>query len=265
MPDVLVVMVAYENLSLTQQAYASVLASEHPVHLVIWDNHSSDGTAEWLRSIHHSSTVDVVCSGENILWSPAINRGIQQFWSGEPYVGWMNNDVLISPLTIDRLLRHLQKHPRLGLVGPMGSAMGGQQDYATWYGPWTDTWMDGSVPVQDYSWERDLYAAISGRPLRKTSSLCGAFLLTRYSVLEEVGFLDEGCALSCDDYEFSLRLQAHGYWLAAAADTYIHHFGHQTGGAPEWDENMEKGWVQLREKWGSFVEANPPNQLLGLI
>ncbi len=67
-----VVLVARNNLHLTKLALRSVLGQDHPVEVLVVDNCSTDGTAQWLRT---KSVTSIFPSGQKSLawcWNSAL-------------------------------------------------------------------------------------------------------------------------------------------------------------------------------------------------
>ena len=94
MPRVSVVIVTWNGRPLLERFLPSVLATEFPdLEVVVADNASSDGTAEWIARAHPS--VGVVRHAENLLFAGGNNAAIPHA-TGELVVV-LNNDVEVPP------------------------------------------------------------------------------------------------------------------------------------------------------------------------
>lgn len=239
-PEVLVVVVSYNGLEHTQRIVESLRAQQEPVRIVVWDNASEDGTPQWLVE----AGVEAYLSTTNQFWTPAINQAIDRFWDGEPYIAYSNHDMFLWPQAIARLRRTLDEHPRAGAVGPMGRSLGGQQDWASFYGPWYEL-----NPDLD-----DLENTLEGRPPKRVRFLAGAFVMMRKSVWDEIGPLDDEMYLGADDHDYGIRLRAAGYDLLVCEDVYVVHGGHVSAATAEGAENWN---VHGQHSWDAFARKHP--------
>lgn len=241
MADVLMVVVSYNGLEHTKVAVESLREQTIPVKIVVWDNASNDGTQEWLAE---QSDIIVHLSKDNLLWTPAINRAIDQYSEVESFIGFMNNDLWIPPDGLHRMV-NIAADPQVALVGPMGSNIGGPQDYAHHWGAWTDIASDLSM----------LQTNIAQRPPKRTSYIIGACVILRREVWDELGPLDEDMPLGADDHDYSIRAKQAGYKLMVAQNVFVEHVGHATGEEKEWSEWGKKSWEAFNKKWvGHFTE-----------
>lgn len=110
------VFITYNRLEYTKLALASVLAgSTDEFSLTIWDNNSTDGTAEYLKNeVSDPRISDVICSKENIGQIAAVNK----IWSRSKadLLGKLDNDCLVMPGWSRTLAQAHQDIDRLGVV-----------------------------------------------------------------------------------------------------------------------------------------------------
>lgn len=241
MSDVLMVVVSYNGIEHTKVAVDSLRNQTVPVKIVVWDNASKDGTREWL-----SNQTDIIAhlSDDNVMWTPAINRAIEIYSDSERFIGFMNNDICIPPDGVKRMA-DVAADPQVALVGPMGSNLGGGQDYGHHWGPWTDIATNLSV-LQD---------KIAQRPPKCHSYILGACVVLRRAVWNDLGPLDENMPLGADDHDYSIRAKRAGYKVMVAQNVFVEHVGHATGSEGEWSEWGKKSWDAFNEKWaGYFTE-----------
>lgn len=83
----------------------------HAAPVVLVDNGSTDGTPELVR--RHFPHVEVVALPENH-GSVARNIGVER--AGTPYVAFADDDSWWAPGALARAVRHLDEHPRLGVL-----------------------------------------------------------------------------------------------------------------------------------------------------
>ena len=108
--------IAYNRLEYTRRALASVLADPtEEFSLTVWDNASTDGTAEYLRtSVHDRRIKEMVLSKTNIGQINAVNR----IWSSSEaeLLGKLDNDCIMTPGWTRILAKAHQDVPQFGIV-----------------------------------------------------------------------------------------------------------------------------------------------------
>jgi len=79
--------------------------------------------------------------------------------------------------------------------------------------------------------------------------LIGFCLMMEKKTWDEVGGMDEGCFLGCDDLDLSWRMRNAGMKLGVATDVYIHHECHKSMETnPEKDALIAKSEAHLKRK-----------------
>jgi GT2 family glycosyltransferase len=240
MTDVLMVVVSYNNMDLTMRAVRSLKEQTEEVRVLVWDNASVDGTVAWLER----NKIEHVASERNVLWSPAVNAGLQ-YRENETYVGFMNNDISLPPDAIKRMTDLLKSDEKIGMVAPMGAALGGPQDWATHHGNWTML----SPTVEE------LQDLLKGRPPKRATYVVGACTLLPHKVWAEVGPLDEEMPLGADDHDYSIRVKQAGYQIWVNEDVYASHYGHASGHSENWGIWGPKSWDRFNTKWANYYKT----------
>jgi glycosyltransferase involved in cell wall biosynthesis len=110
------VFVTHNRLAYTKLALVRLLAdASEEFFLTIWDNGSTDGTAEYLKNeVNDPRIVDIVLQNENIGAAGAM----REVWGTKEteFVGKVDNDCLVTPGWTRRLSEALRDIPRLGAV-----------------------------------------------------------------------------------------------------------------------------------------------------
>lgn len=228
-PNVLAVVVSYNNAEMTKQCVQNLLAQTHPCNIVVWDNNSTDHTIALLEEFR--DRVELVFSGENLLWTPALNKAIETYWAGEDYILMMNNDLLIPVVGVGEMVLTLETC-EAGATAPWGSRLGGMQDYAIWRHR-----IEGAHPV-------------------RTSTLAGACYMVPSKVWFEVGPLDERMPLGADDHDYSMRIKHAGWPLYVTRSFLANHAGHASsrteGGPQQWKDHGAPSWKAFDIKWAGY-------------
>jgi glycosyltransferase involved in cell wall biosynthesis len=108
--------ITYNRLEYTRRSLASILADPaEDFSLTIWDNASTDGTAEYLKTeVRDPRIKDIVCSKTNIGQVPAVNKIWSQ--SHAELLGKLDNDCLMTPGWTRILAQAHHDIPKLGIV-----------------------------------------------------------------------------------------------------------------------------------------------------
>jgi N-acetylglucosaminyl-diphospho-decaprenol L-rhamnosyltransferase len=197
------------------------------IEVVLVDNCSADGCLEAVQRRFPEA---------RLLRAPArqgfaknYNQGIRAA-RGE-YVLVLNNDTLVHPSALTRLLREIVSHPEYGMVGPRLASEGGaiQIDCARrlprplWYG-FEQLFLDQALPL-GRGWAWWLRRRIGRRASGPVACISGACMLVRRAALEQAGLLDEGFVFYYEDVEWCHRFQRHGWRVGYVADAVVTHLG----------------------------------------
>ena len=115
-----VVVPVYNRWDLTRQCLASLAQQTVRHQVIVADDGSTDETAEQIRA--HHPEVRLIQMGENLPLSVASNRAAAS-GDGEVIV-WLNNDVLVRPDFLQRLIEPLAADDRAGSATPFCFARG---------------------------------------------------------------------------------------------------------------------------------------------
>jgi GT2 family glycosyltransferase len=249
-PNLTIVIPVHNGLALTQQCVESIRRfTEIPYHILIVDNGSTDGTAEWCFAAH-------LCRlgfPENRGFAAACNAGILETFS--EYLILLNNDTVVSPGWAEGLLAPLDQDPRVGLVGPSTNyASSCQQIEAAYTG------------LEEFQRFAKRLAREERGTAQEADRLVGVCLAARRRLFAEVGLFDERFGLgNYEDDDFCLRVRMAGYRLLWARGVYIHHIGSQTFAAVEtnYQRLLARNREILQRKWD--LRTHLPDRLRHLL
>ncbi|AIQ65299.1 glycosyl transferase family 2 [Paenibacillus stellifer] len=228
----------YNGLGLLKACVESIrFYTEEPYELIVVDNASVDGTAEYCRE----ERIPFLSLPFNAGFPAACNRGLL-LASGEELL-LLNNDVMVAKGWLSNLKSALYSAADVGMVGPVTNFASGRQ----------------RVEVR-YTDRAGFFAAAeeANRPdpskWRETRRLVGLCLLFKREVLDRVGLLDERFSPGhFEDDDFCLRVRLQSYRMLIAGDCLVHHEGSASfrevysGG---WQELIEQGRRRYIDKWG---------------
>lgn len=131
MTPIPVLFITYNRLGYSKQALASLLETKYPVKIFIWDNGSTDGTVDWLKTLDHPSIDDIWFSPDNKGINAAFNTFIRMY-KEYPYLAKVDNDTVVEPMWMHKLVEVLDSTPQLDAVGTFMQRPPGQWNFQTW-------------------------------------------------------------------------------------------------------------------------------------
>ena len=115
---ILVIVVTFNGLPWLERCLGSVRASETPADLYVWDNDSTDGSADWVQG--HFPEAKLVRSADNLGFAEANNMGMRYALDkGYDYVYLLNQDAWLAPSTLGTLVAASGAHPDFAVLSPL--------------------------------------------------------------------------------------------------------------------------------------------------
>ncbi|MGG3738364.1 glycosyltransferase [Aeribacillus pallidus] len=235
-----IIILTHNQLDYTKQCIESITkyTKEGSYEIIIVDNHSTDGTVEWLKQ---QNNIKVIFNNENLGFPKGCNQGIEMA-TGENIL-LLNNDTIVTKNWLDNLLTCLYSSDDIGAVGPVTNS-------AAYY---------STIPVNYTSIdEMHQFAASYNVPnpdkWEERLKLIGFCMLIKKEAFDKVGLLDERFTPgNFEDDDYSVRLRKAGYRLLLCKDTFIHHYG-----SISWKKDVNtysrvltENEKKFKEKWGT--------------
>ena len=246
-----IIIVTYNNLNYNQLCIESILSkTDYPnFEIIIIDNNSTDGTPDYLRSMETKfDFIKVILNNENYGFAKANNQGTN-ICDGN-YIIFLNNDTVVTKGWLSKFVYYLDRHPEIGLIGPVTNFCGNEARIETTY--------KNLDEMDQFAYSYTLGHEGKFFNIKMLALFCVAM---RREVINKVGLLDEDFKIGMfEDDDYSHRLKLKGYRVVCAEDIYIHHFGQaafkkliETGKYQEvWNRNKKL----FEEKWGTKWEAH---------
>lgn len=118
MADVFVIIVTYNGMKWLDRCLGSLRLSTIPIHTLVVDNASSDGTPEYIAQ--HFPEVELIRSDENLGFGKGNNIGLRKAMAvNSHYVFLLNQDAWIKPETIQNLIQVHKANPAYGILSPV--------------------------------------------------------------------------------------------------------------------------------------------------
>ncbi|HEB54583.1 MAG TPA: glycosyltransferase [bacterium] len=232
-----VVIPCHNGVALTRACLASLLAQQTPAdEILLVDNASSDDTRALAQL---APSVRVLRQAANLGFAGGVNVGIRAARGDTVLV--LNNDTQAAENLLHEMHCVLDSDAGIGAVAPLSNKVKG----------------DARIHVGDIGRDPDLRRLVvarlaNGARIQDADALTGLCLLMRRTTLDQVGLFDERFGLgNCEDDDLSLRLRLHGYRLAIAGHTFLHHECHATFRSlgVDMDEEFRLRYAQFEAKW----------------
>jgi glycosyltransferase involved in cell wall biosynthesis/Flp pilus assembly protein TadD/2-polyprenyl-3-methyl-5-hydroxy-6-metoxy-1,4-benzoquinol methylase len=231
-----IIIVVHNQVAYTRECVDSIrLRTDEPYELIFVDNGSTDGTAEYLRTL---TQAQIVSNRENRGFPAAANQGIA-LAHGE-FALLLNNDTVVTTGWLRWMLDVFKKDCRIGLVGPCSNNVSGEQ----------------MIPVHEDLSSLDGFAWEWGKKHRgvvvETDRLIGFCLMLRRAVLDQVGALDERFGIGCfEDDDLCRRALDAGWKAVIARAAFVHHYGNRTflGSGIDLAGVLKSNREKFNQKW----------------
>lgn len=201
------------------------------MHIVVVDDHSSDGTAEWLGEAWPG--VELIAHTRNLGVTRSLNDCLVVA-RGE-FVALLNNDVELEPDCLELLVDELERHPDAAASCPklrdfhQRDHLDGTGDIYTWWGMATRRG-HGQLDRGQYDRAEDIFGA------------CAAVAVYRRAALEVVGPLDEDFFAYLEDVDWSMRAALAGFSCRYQPLAVAYHMGSATLGEGPSEFNLYHIW-----------------------
>lgn len=223
-----IVIVNYNTEKLLKDCLQSVYAGANGTPMSIWvvDNNSHDNSVPMVKS--HFPKVQVVENAANVGFSKANNLVISQ--SRSDYILLLNPDTLIIEDAIERMVKFMEAHPKVGIAGCKVLNRDGTLQLAC----------RRSIPTPRVAFFRLAglsrlfpksrvmaeYNMTYTDPERthEVDAVSGAFLMIRKQVVEEIGLLDERFFMYGEELDWCLRAKRAGWTVMYHPDAQIVHY-----------------------------------------
>jgi len=215
------------NLEALKDGYDSKL-----LRVIVVDNDSQDDTVKIVQK--KFPWVDLVENKTNLGYGSGLNLGLSMTES--PYVLFMNPDAILSTEELLKLIQFMDNHPKAGIVAPAIKRRNDAYQEAgglpTPLGILSDT-----IGFVERTIKRKTIEP-GGAPF-VTDWLCGAIMLCRAEIINELKGFDSGFFLYYEETDLCIRVQAKGYELWAIGQAVATHESNSS--ARKIDPSLETG------------------------
>lgn len=192
--------------------------------IIVVDNNSDDGSADAV--LQQFPQAHLIRNKTNVGFSKAYNQAIRA--TRGHYILLLNPDTVIHPDALRQLVGYLATHPKVGAAGPKLLNGDGTLQYSCrrfpdfMAGLYRNTPLGWFFPENKYS-RSYLMEEWDHATARDVDWVSGAALCIRRKTLREVGMLDEGFFMYCEDVDWCYRAQKKGWRIHYVPDAVITH------------------------------------------
>ena len=191
-----VIIVTYNRLSLLQECLMNVFSQTVPFHqILVVDNHSTDGTAQYLDSLEYSE-LTVLHLPENIGGAGGFARGLKEIAGGDcDWVLIIDDDAMIESRYMEEIQHAITGNRYLAYSGTVKT--GGVID-TSHRRLLTNRCLMFYTPVPESAYEKETF-------LYDVSTFCG--LVLKVSLIRKIGLPKARYFIWFDDTEYCLRFR----------------------------------------------------------
>ena len=204
------------------QSLKKVKAHGLDIHTVIVDNHSSDDSISTFKQFPHITTL---VNKSNLGYAEGNNVGIKfAMRHNADIILLLNNDVLVTPNILIRLLSVINSDEKIGIVGPM-----------TYYTDKKKIIADAGGIIMKHRYfgvNRGQKEKDKGQfdKISEVDFISGSAMLIKSSVFKKIGLLDGRFFLYYEDADLCFRAKKAGFKSVFVPETVIYHtFGATSG------------------------------------
>jgi|GEM_PF-464231 len=223
MPKVFIIVLNWNGLHDTLECLSSLYGLEYPdFEVIVVDNGSCDDSVATIRQ-EYPRTI-LIENSTNLGFTGGNNIGARRALElGADYVWLLNNDTVVAPDSLRKLVDEAEKSPEIGLLSPTiydYDSPGHVQFMGAYILPakWRVFYVDDPNELNDELVRRNLI-------------LFGTALLIKRNVIETIGLLSEKYFAYYEDNDYSLRALRNNFRNMVVTDAHILHKGvRSTGG-----------------------------------
>ena len=228
-----------ENIRLNIESIKRNTPEAHEI--IVFDNASSDGSNEYLRSI---TDLVLIESPENIGCTPARAKAMS-IARGKHLI-LLDNDTIVTKGWVTKFLDLAEKNPHIGLMGPSSNYVSGQQLVSS----------ASYKSVEEMEMFANRWSEEHRDELLPVFRLVGFCMFIRKELFDKIGTIDESLGFfGFDDDDYSLRAYLAGFSPSIAKGIFIHHTGGLQGrGDQQVNGALLDAWELYKTKWGISME-----------
>jgi GT2 family glycosyltransferase len=261
----LTIIVNYRSAALTKDALSSLLPSLAALpssHVMVVDNASGDDSVPELSAFlaaepRVSGRVTLHPAPKNGGFAYGNNEGIRQ-WLKEhaapEYVLLLNPDTLVRDRAIEGLVEFMDSRPDVGIAGSRLEDMDGTPQCSAFRFPTIASEFESAIsfgPVSKLLNRWIITLPISDQPT-PADWVSGACMILRWTVLDQVGLMDEGYFMYFEEVDFCLHAKRAGWPVWHVPGSHVVHLTSAISGVSDPSKTVKRRpayWFESRRRY----------------
>lgn len=205
--------------------------------VILMNDNSDNLTCNCIENLSKKyDKIEVYKNEENLGFIKNVNKGIDK--TTEDYVLLLNTDCLLSKNTIPKLIEHMEKNKKIGLICPISSNAAN---------------LSYDIP-EHYSYMQVnelFYKNFKGKNFDACTVVGNCLMISR-ECIKKTGYLDEAYGMGYgDETDYQFKAHSKGFEAKVAIDTYVYHKSEVSfGTSPEKQKRLEHNRKIFFERWG---------------
>jgi len=249
-----IIIVNYNTALLTSACIKAILKEDYSFdyEIVVVDNASSDDSVALLRS--DWPEVKVINNEENLGLAAGVNIGIKE--SRGEYILVLNPDIVVLHDAIEKLVKYLDGHERVGMVGGKLLSPNGKLQFSCYrfYRLRTIVYrrtLLGKTKQGKKEVSRFLMKDYDHKKARDVDWLMGACLMVKREAVKEVEGMDETFFLYFEDVDWCRRFWESGWRVVYEPEAKFSHY-HQRSSEIGGIMGLVRNWIAREHIWSAI-------------
>lgn len=205
--------------------------------VILMNDNSDELTCNCIRNLEKKyPKIEVYKNENNLGFIKNVNRGMDK--TTAEYILLLNTDCLVSKNTIPKLIDHIEKNKKIGLICPISSNAAN---------------LSYDIPEHySYMQVNDLfYENFKGMNFDACTVVGNCLMISR-ECMQKTGYLDEIYGMGYgDETDYQFKAHEQGFEAKVAIDTYVYHKSEVSfGTSPEKQKRLDHNRAIFFERWG---------------
>ena len=205
--------------------------------VILMNDNSDELTCNCIENLKNKyKSIEVYKNENNLGFIKNVNKGMDK--TKEDYILLLNTECLLSKTTIPKVIEHMEKNNKIGLICPISSnAANLSFDILENY---------SYMQVNDM-----FYKNFKGMNFDACTVVGNCLMISR-ECMEKTGYLDEAYGMGYgDETDYQFKAHKQGFEAKVAIDTYVFHKSEVSfGTSPEKQKRLEHNREIFFSRWG---------------
>ena len=205
--------------------------------VILMNDNSDELTENCIENLKRKyDKIEVYKNEQNLGFIKNVNRGMDK--TEADYILLLNTDCMLSKNTIPKLIDHMEKNKKIGLICPISSNAAN---------------LSYDIP-ENYSYmqvDELFYKNFKGMNFDACTVVGNCLMISR-ECMEKTGYLDEVYGMGYgDETDYQFKAHAQGFEAKVAIDTYVFHKSEVSfGTSPEKQKKIDHNRQIFFDRWG---------------